>query len=377
MSTLEIQPLIVGGTFDDQGGKPSGYVKRFCQALNAAFSTNVFTESALTSNVWNGGSFDLLELRMETIKNYNLIIWMADIPNDKPKLLTEVKKRNPKCLLVSSKSNFDREQIYEPIDLIGRALFSKSNLMIEFTKVEGRFAGTVWDPLGNVYAYEELDIDKLALALAKRLKTLMTFTRIGSVSIGEAEVIPVDDYFFELIRKYGDRFHELIHGAHPSRFLGNASFRCTKGFPAFKDEQNGRVYVSRRDVDKRGINEESFISVMPSISSGRVEYFGERKPSVDTPLQVKLFDMFPQIRYMLHSHCYIGKAPMTKSVIPCGALEEVDEIVEVVSHFAKSSSWECGEVNLRGHGSLVMADDLVFLENIHYIGRPFPERQDF
>ena len=38
----------------------------------------------------------------------------------------------------------------------------------------------------------------------------------------------------------------------------------------------------------------------------------------------------PKIRYMLHSHVYIKDAPTIVSTLPCGALEEADEILKYI-----------------------------------------------
>jgi len=72
---------------------------------------------------------------------------------------------------------------------------------------------------------------------------------------------------------------------------------------------------------------------------------------------------------MLHSHTYVADAPMTKSIVPCGALEEVTEIEKLVP--SKDCNWFF--VNLRGHGSLCAAENVNMLVNIPYIARPVPE----
>ena len=70
--------------------------------------------------------------------------------------------------------------------------------------------------------------------------------------------IPEDTEFFNIVKGYADVFHKLINPApNVTRFLGNSSFRCQRGFPSFK--KDGIVYVSKRNVDKRYIDKSGFV----------------------------------------------------------------------------------------------------------------------
>lgn len=126
--------------------------------------------------------------------------------------------------------------------------------------------------------------------------------------------------------------------------------------------------VSQRDVDKRYIGPDAFVAV--STASREVQYHGVRKPSVDTPIQLALYAYYPRVRYMLHSHTYIEGAPMTAEPVPCGAIEEAAEVTALVpSHDACDFA-----VNLRGHGSIVLASNLDTLRSQPWVPRPVPER---
>ena len=159
----------------------------------------------------------------------------------------------------------------------------------------------------------------------------------------------------------------MIHGVNKERFLGNCSFRCTHGFPSFKDSE-AAIWVSRRNGDKRDIGITSMVpcTLMPD---GRVGYWGDAKPSVDTPIQLMLYRYYKWAKFMLHSHTYIRDAYWTKKKLPCGAVEE---FYEIIKHGNEPN--EVGmEINLRGHGSLVMAADISYLKDISYYARPIPE----
>lgn len=144
------------------------------------------------------------------------------------------------------------------------------------------------------------------------------------------------------------------------------SFRCENGFPSFKNDDN-QIYVSRRNIDKREIAADGFVPVVQV--NDAIVYFGPNKPSVDTPIQIRLYHHYRNVRYMLHSHVYAELWPFTSTVLPCGALEEADEVIKLFQ-----SVDDCNFcVNLLGHGSLVLAHD--FIRKIKYISRNIPELQ--
>lgn len=74
--------------------------------------------------------------------------------------------------------------------------------------------------------------------------------------------------------------------------------RCSKGMPSFK--HNDYVFVSQRNVDKEYLDLSHFIPTY--LEDDKVYYCGENKPSVDTPIQLRLYKELPNIRYMIHSH---------------------------------------------------------------------------
>lgn len=81
---------------------------------------------------------------------------------------------------------------------------------------------------------------------------------------------------------------------------------------------------------------------------------------------------------MIHSHCYIKDAPFTKNALPCGAVEEVDEILELLKDYYNNDfNKDLYLINLVGHGSIMMSNNPEQLKNINMIGRRLPEKMDF
>jgi len=356
--------LFLAGTFDDSGGKPSKIAQAIYDGLGDRKIEYI-----------NGGKFEDIRKYVDNARQYNTVYWFANVPNDKPKLIFDLKKNNPAMILVSSKRN-RRGDDYAFKDLLGRALKNKSNLLLEFTENENNVLhGRVLDPLGNVYLDHHPDFKNVGKVLAQRVKQLKGFTRVNSRSVGEAISVPKHGEFFKIVRKHADTFHDIIHTSFDSsgRFLGNASFRadedstrCMKGFPSMR-AKDGLIFVSRRNVDKRDIGPESFVAVHPEKLP--VHFYGEHKPSVDTPIQVRLYQHYPNVNFILHSHTYIKGAPFTSEPIPCGALEEVDAIRKVMP---KKSATNFA-VNLLGHGSIVLSENPSFLKDLDFYARPFPE----
>lgn len=354
MNDKEIKTLIVAGRFDDDGGRASGYIDKLFSNIPRSFLCEYI----------NGGSWSEIESLTHKFKEFDVIIWIPDIPNDKVKIVNSIKKINTHCLLVISKNNFNSK--YPLLALIARSLKVKSNLFIEFTKQQDKILGSLYDPLGNVFILETEDTYELSQALFDRIKVLTTMTRVPSVRVGDAKNVPDQSEFFNIVRDIAEQFHTLIHAANQDRFVGNLSFRCERGFPSFRSKD--LIFVSRRNIDKRHINKDGFVAVN-SKSLDRVEYYGDHKPSVDTPIQLRLFDYYRNVHYMVHSHVYVKDAPFTKSIITCGSIEEFAEIVKIID----DSNTTNFAINLRGHGSIVFASSPANINKFSFEARKLPE----
>lgn len=376
----KLRILIVGGTFDRDGGKRSGLIQKM--AIN--ITNNVLLREDVES-VWiiNSGTVETLHTAIiEQVKNYDIVLWMPNVSNDELKI-RNIKELNPKCILINSKRN-DGDK-YSFADLISRSLSAKANLTIEFKKAENGFNMLVFDPLGNEY-YNGTDVIEMSRILIERAIVLANMTRKPCLKaenlrekITEEESIDIvskETAFLEFAHECSDIFHNLIRPAKETkRFLGNMSFRCQNGFPSFRGP-NGLVFVSRRNVDKSDIGPNAFVPTYLD-EENNVRYYGENKPSVDTPVQLRLYQALPCYNYMIHAHCYFKNAPFTKNKVPCGAIEEVNEILAVVD---KEKDKDFQAVNLLGHGCILMAKDastfteLLKEKDANFISRKMPEK---
>ena len=368
--------LFVGGNWDLNGGKKSKIVEEF-----AKFLPNV--------TVYNGGNFNDLNDILESCVNYDIVLWWANVSNDLPKI-RNVKDINYKVMLVSSKRNVEGKYSFQ--DLLQRSFSLKSNLTIEFSMVDNKYYMRLFDPLGNMW-YEGFSIKLCSKILIERLNFIRSITRESTVSNEENvgalawffnmfkdemyesndnPFVPIKEEFLEIVRNYAYKFAEAtFETKEVKRFLGNASFRCPKGFPSFRDSKY--IFVSKRNVNKEFIGIKEFVPVY--LEDGKLFYCGDNKPSVDSPIQVRLYSLLPNINYMIHSHCYIENAPYTNVVLPCGALEEVDEIKNVIKkYYDNDYNKDFYVVNLLGHGSIMMSNKPSQLKNIRMVGRKLPEK---
>jgi len=350
--------VVIGGTFDHEGGRKSSIVEKV-----STYIGKMWAKSYHTSYI-NGGYYSELSKNVD-FSDTDVLIWMPNISNDEDKILPDIKKKNPKLFLISSKRVVEKE--YKESDIIGRLLAAKSNLGIMITKPSDIYNFKVLDPLGNCYV-DSSSIEKLCDSIMYRVEEVTAMTRVRSVSIGEERDFTIDPAFIEFVKHSANEFTKHVNAVNPNRLLGNASTRCMYGFPA--ERQSNRIFVSQRNIDKKLIETKGFVEINPDVED-RVEYYGDRKPSVDTPIQLRLFNFYPNINYMVHGHVYINGAPMTDLKVPCGFLEEFEEVVALYP----SPDEEVVVVNLRGHGCLIMTNTVEQLWNYSekYVSRDFPE----
>lgn len=398
--------LLVGGTFtatpnpDNTYGKPSGLIRKMVPAIK---QHPQFLSETNTLDVYNGGPYPFLNELIELTPNYDIVFWFPNVPDNNLPKIRDVKSVAPKTMLVTSKRNDNNKYTFQ--ELVQRALASKSNLMFEFSKTQnGEFHIHIFDPLGCSW-YHNYDIRKACHAALSRLIFLKNITRQSTIQNTDDKSlvlkwyfdqftqpmqkssqnieIPDEQKFIDIVHKHAETFHKLMNpGTEVKRFLGNCSMkppqvgRCSKGMPSFK--HGDYIFVSKRNVDKEYLDLSHFVPCYLD-ENENVFYCGDDKPSVDTPIQLRLYKALPNIRYMIHSHCYIKPENSyyskiaTKRNLPCGAIEEVDEILNFIDTHYHSRDLGFYKINLIGHGSIVMSETIDMFKHIEYERRPFPE----
>lgn len=388
---------LVGGTFDNANGKPSNVISEIYNFL-CAHADNLLHQHNIIEYK-NGENIEDIKTLLTDIKENkpDIIFWFPNISNEEEKS-RNIKELYPETMLITSKRNDNNKYSFQ--QLLQHALMLKANMTFEFSKqTDGKFNIHIFDPLGCEY-YNGTDIQSAVQACLNRLNFISKITRRKTTPApedknlilsyyfdrfstemypSEKEVpIPEIEDFITIVKEHAEIFQKLMGTTDIKRFLGNASMktppqvgRCTKGMPSFK--YHDYIFVSQRNIDKQFISHENFVPTYEE--NGKIYYCGNKKPSVDTPIQLKLYHNLPNIRYMIHSHNYIRNAPFTLTPIPCGAVEEADEILHVIDkEYTRYTN--CCAVNLIGHGSVIMASEPKMLKKYTslYYKRPLPER---
>ena len=350
--------LIVGGTWDLEYGKKSGLINK----IYDYFINHISEKDKI--DYFNGGAFLQLNNIIESVVDYDVVLWFANVPNNLPKIRS-IKKINPNVLLIGSKRNFNSE--YAFVDVLNRTLEQRNNLAVMFSKNEGedKFKMLLFDPLGTEWYYGD-SVAELCNAMLSRILFLLQTNRRHTFPIIDSKIeIQDNQEFIEYVHEVAEIFHSTIqHTSGVTRFMGNASYRGP----------NDIIFVSERDVDKSLIDKNHFVAAFTDFDSDRTYYYGDKKPSKDTIVQTYLYKMFPNINYIIHSHCYIENGAWTHIPVPCGSLNEIDEIKYAMNQYGNDYSKTYYTFNLKGHGMLLMAQSIKELKQTNYISRNLPEK---
>jgi hypothetical protein len=334
--------LLVGGNFSGRTnftqGRPSGVIRKLGE---------VFKEWELVIEVVNGGT--LYELENIDIEPYDLVMWMANVDNKEPKKYPQ--KAKGSVLVISKLITGDRTEM----DAVARIFGMKANAVVGIRySPEGpgdngkhRFKFKLMDALGNLWAETE-DVKELADGILAFNHWTTGSKRVGTSRFYNDDLAEV----VELNKVVADKFEKV-----KSRYFGNVSTRCMKMSPT-KRAKNNTVFVSRRNVSKQRLMVDDMVLAFYD-ESQNIKYVGDHKPSVDTPIQLAVYEQVPQVNYMIHGHAYVQYARFTTHYFTCGDMGEVDEVVSLMLDERKRH----GVINLRNHGFLIYADTL---ENLRY-----------
>ena len=86
--------LITAGTWDLNEGKKSGLIEKMYILLNK--------EKDFEIDYFNGGNYETLKTLVDKANDYEIIFWMANVPNELEKV-RDVKKVTPLALVIGSK----------------------------------------------------------------------------------------------------------------------------------------------------------------------------------------------------------------------------------------------------------------------------------
>jgi len=279
------------------------------------------------------------------IKEYDLTLWMPDISNEEEKDYP-VKKQG--SILICSKVM--RKETAR-IDAVSRIFMMRGNAVIMIHKNKKPFSFELVDALNNTWC-KTSNLEELASKIMELYLWTKASVRRSLEEVKDRNTLWVPDYdkknlsnFIEINKKLALK----VANGCGNRFFGNFSTRCTKLFPSHKILP-AAFFFSPRNTNKQ------LISTDDLVLCDYDKYYGECKPSVDTPVQLKLYRNLPGINYMIHGHAYIKDAITTLDYYPCGDMREVVGILEVVDSNAVT------RINLKNHGFLLLSQDIKGME---------------
>ena len=295
--------------------------------------------------VKNGGWIEDLPIELSS----DLILWMPNIVNEEPKHYPHKKVGS---VLICSKV---MREGYRKIDAVSRIFKLHGNAVIAIYKDTTPFIFELIDALGNVW-YKGSDLSELSKAILKfydfTKEAVRVQTKREDIDIHlDNEILNTLDGLIQINIK----LQKHIETSCGNRFFGNISTRCQKLFPSFKINSN-YMFVSPRNSNKESLTSDDMV-----LYSSDNTYSGNNKPSVDSPTQIKLYKLYPNINFMIHGHAVISGIGEvnTNNYRLCGDTREVDEILEVVNTDEKSFV-----VNLKNHGFLIGANSLNSLNEL-------------
>lgn len=319
--------LIVGGS---GGGKPSGVVAKISAILDAHSFEPVTT--------WNDGTLP------NSVNGQEVILWMPDINNEHEKTYP-VKDKG--AVLICSKV---MREGYTRLDAVERIFKMHGNAVIAIYKdKKGLFKFELIDALGNIWCSTYV-IKNLCFHIKELTEWTQGSIRKGMKQSPYTNIPPFSlktenelKTFVEVNKKLAYK----VANQCGNRFFGNYSTRCTKLFPTLRKDD--AILVSPRNIDKRTITVDDMVLVHGD------KYIGERKPSVDTPVQLQLYKEVDSINFMIHGHAFVigytsnsAQPPFTDNSYPCGDMREVKETSALLRDGHRV-------INLLNHGFLITA----------------------
>lgn len=276
----------------------------------------------------------------------SVLINFIDIYENEIDAITSIFENNANAVIYTKNNN------YKFVDALGNVWYEglEENELADAIKTHYLWSSSAKrvksQPITEPHLEQDVFFDKEEFSLGKSGRFGWNYGRYGYF-YETTFLVPQIEKFIELNKQVADKF-ELIKG----RYFGNCSTRCSEMFPTAN--LGDFVLVSKRNVPKARLSPSEMVVVK---FDHNVEYYGENKPSVDTPIQCEIYKLKPEIKYMIHGHTYIDGAVMTDNYYPCGDMREVDEVLNKIVD-------NSGVLNLRNHGFLIYANSIEKLEEL-------------
>jgi hypothetical protein len=314
----------------------------------------------LGADLRNGGTVEELDLVMLDVPKYDLVVWMPKISNELPKHYP-VKKTG--AVLIVSKVMHEG---VSKLDAVKRIFMMHGNAVICIRDSEKFKQFELVDALGHQWSADS-GVQATCDAIQKLAEWTRGSIRVPTKSIGDdggTSACLSHQQDVERLLDMTRRLSSAVETKMQERYFGNVSTRCTSLFPSSGHTMRclcdcgglTLALVSARNTDKRFLSIDDMVLVEAHGES--LDYYGVRKPSVDTAVQMALYRQYREIEYMIHGHAYITDARTTELYFPCSDMRELPEINRLWREGA------VGAINLLHHGFLLAASSLDQMEQL-------------
>ena len=130
------------------------------------------------------------------------------------------------------------------------------------------------------------------------------------------------------------------------------------------------IIVSKRNTDKTHLTPKEMIPATRN-TMGNITAYSTDKPSVDTPVHLRLYQAMPNLNFFIHD------VPTTEHYYACGDLREANELFKLISTNANVSS-QVGAINLCNHGFFLYAETLeqlqILVNSLKFTEKPIAEQ---
>ncbi len=338
---------IIGGNWDSNGGRGSSVIFKMTDEFNTILGPeNIYMQ--------NGGHIDNLPVS----NNSGLTFWMPNIPNEEAKNYPT--KSVGTCLIVSKvvrPEESEKAGEHKFTQAVARIFKMNGNAVIAIETGDNGFVFTLIDALGNIWVSTD-DIKTLVKTSIEfyewhckqeRVSVPKCKPRYLDIKTDESEL----NRFMEVVRSNATR----IMNNSGERYFGNCSTRCMLSFPSVRPNKKRHVIlVSPRNSNKSELETSDLVV----IAEGKIDS-DLPKPSVDTPVQLALYDHFKNINYMIHGHAFFTEnVRTTDNYYACGDMREVSSIINAIGNPEATSF----VINLKNHGYLIATNTVEQMEAI-------------
>jgi hypothetical protein len=351
MSTSEL--LVIAGVFNENGGAASSFADAFVRQSGTHF----------TIQSCNGGTLERLQTVIRSAGRFPAVVWLAQV--DDSSCISRIKETNKRCLLVQARRN-DRK-MHTIAEIVSDMIESRTNLCLVIDHDTKQFDFKVVDALGNLW-YEGADTTELIRRLKWYISYALDLTRLSTIAtdLDKKETV-VEDDFFKIVRLYSAMFKAISgKSVEGEPAFDETRFRCLHGYPSMRIDDT--ILISCRSIENDSISKSDFIAV--ENRGDRICYSGSCKPGTDALVHLGLYRYYENIRYIIHGHCYVENAPTTMMHVPCGCLEEVEEIKKIFQNRHNTDF----AINALGHGCYICAQNLGCFTQCRLVAKPFPEK---